>query len=312
MTSPHRATRRQFLARSAQAAAAGMLLPGFASRTLAAADSPWQIGIYTRPWDQFPWEVALDQIAEAGFREAGLMTTQGKPALVIHCDSTAEEVGKVAEGLKKRSLVCPSVYGGGIPVHKSLEEGVAGMRRLVDNCAAVGARSILMGGTGNEKLFEAYYKAIAECCDQAAEKGMTITVKPHGGLNATGPQCRKTVEMVGKKNFGVWYDPGNILYYSDGKLDPVADAPSVAGLVMGVCVKDFTMAEEGGKVKKDVWVAPGRGRVDFPGVMKKLRAGGFTRGALVIECVARPDPKDLKAILAEAKKARAFVEELIA
>ena len=128
-----------------------------------------------------------------------------------------------------------------------------------------------MGGVGDEKLYEPYYKAIAECCDYAAEKGMGISVKPHGGLNATGPQCRKTVEFVGHKNFGIWYDPGNIFYYSDGKLNPVDDAPTVDGLVMGMSVKDF-------KPPKNVDVTPGTGKVDFPAVFAKLKAGGFTSG----------------------------------
>ena len=59
-----------------------------------------------------------------------------------------------------------------------------------------------------------------------------------------------------------------------------------------------------------MWVTPGTGRVDFPAVMAVLKRGGFTSGALVIECVGRKDRTDLKAILAEAKKARRFVEEL--
>ncbi len=157
-----------------------------------------------------------------------------------------------------------------------------------------------MGGIGDEKLYEPYYKAIAECCDYAAAKGMGISVKPHGGLNATGPQCRKTVEFVGNKNFGIWYDPGNIFYYSDGKLNPVDDAPSVDGLVMGMSVKDF-------QPPKNVDVTPGTGMVDFPAVFAKLQAGGFKRGALVVECL---EPGDLPHTLAEAKKTREFLEKL--
>ena len=57
-----------------------------------------------------------------------------------------------------------------------------------------------------------------------------MSVKPHGGQNATGPQCRKLIEQVGHKNFRLWYDPGNIFYYSDGNLDPVDDSATVDGL----------------------------------------------------------------------------------
>jgi sugar phosphate isomerase/epimerase len=157
-----------------------------------------------------------------------------------------------------------------------------------------------MGGIGNEKLYNAYYKAIAECCDYAAEKGLGMSVKPHGGLNATGPQCRKTIEMVNNKNFRIWYDPGNIYYYSDGKLDPVTDAASVDGLVVGMCIKDY-------KHPKKVDITPGTGMVDFPAVMKRLKQGGFTHGPLVVECL---EPGDKEHTLAEAKKTRRFLEEL--
>jgi sugar phosphate isomerase/epimerase len=258
------------------------------------------IGCYTRPWAQYEYRVALDAIAEAGYKYVGLMTTKGKGNLVISVSTTPDEAAQVAEEVKKRNLKVVSVYGGDIPVAKSLEAGIEGLKKLIDNCAACGTMNLLMGGVGNKDLYERYYKAIAACCDYAAQKGMGISVKPHGGLNATGPQCRKTVEFVGNKNFGIWYDPGNIFYYSDGKLNPVDDAPSVNGLVMGMCVKDF-------KPPKSVDVTPGTGRVDFAAVLAKLKAGGFKSGALVIECL---EPGDLAHTLAEAKKTRQFLENL--
>ncbi len=318
MTTRNVLARREFLGRAA-AAGTGCLLgtrllgPSRAQAAPEAKDG-FRVGIYTRPWDRCDYRVALDAIAEAGFQHAGLMTTNTDGRrLVIEAGLDVDVCQKIGEEVQSRGLSVPSVYGSSIPVAKSLEAGIEGMRRLIDNCAAAGARSLLMGGIGNEKLYDAYYKAIAETCDYAAEKNLPITVKPHGGLNATGAQCRKCIEMVGHENFSLWYDPGNIYFYSDGKLDPVDDAATVDGLVrVGLCVKDFTMSTEGGKIQKDVWVTPGTGMVDFAAVLARLREGGFTAGDLVIECVTRPDPDDLAAILAEAKKARAFVEGLIA
>ena len=59
---------------------------------------------------------------------------------------------------------------------------------------------------------------------------------------------------------------------------------------------------------KRVDVTPGTGKVDFRALMARLKQGGFTGGPLVIECLA---PGELPALLAEAKKARAFVEEVV-
>ncbi|MHC4642019.1 MAG: sugar phosphate isomerase/epimerase family protein [Planctomycetota bacterium] len=302
MNSLNQLSRREFLGKTVRLGTAGLAATCAATSPTLAKKSggAWQIGCYTRPWGQYDYRVALDAIAEAGFKYAGLMTAKSKTGLVISVSTTIEEAEQVGEEVKKRSLAIPSVYGGGIPVEKSLKEGIEGLRKLIDNCAACDAKNLLMGGIGNEKLYKLYYKAISECCDYAAEKGVGISVKPHGGLNATGPQCRKTIEMVGHDNFRIWYDPGNIFYYSNGELDPVVDAVTVDGLVVGMCVKDY-------KHPKEVMVTPGTGKVNFPAVLARLKKGGFISGPLVVECLERGD---LKQTLAEARKARRFLEEL--
>jgi len=245
--------------------------------------------------------VALDGVAEAGYEHVGLMTTKSTNRLVLSIATTPDQAGRIAEEIEKRKLEVASVYGGGIGEAKGLEAGIANLRKLIDSCATVGATSLLMGGTGSKEQYETYYKGIAECCDYAAAKKLEIVVKPHGGLNATGPQCRDAVKLVGHKNFRIWYDAGNILFYSQGKLDPIEDAASVDGLVTGLCVKDYLPP-------KNVLVAPGSGKVDFPGVLKRLIQGGFKGGPLVVETLP---PGDAKATIAEAVKAREFLENLV-
>ncbi len=157
----------------------------------------------------------------------------------------------------------------------------------------------MIGGTSG-KLQAAYYKIVADCCDYAQAKGVSLSVKPHGGSNASGAECRKIIDRVGHKNFRIWYDPGNVFFYSDGKLDPVDDAAAVDGVVIGMSVKDF-------RPPKDVALTPGEGKVDFAKVLARLRQGGFGRGPLVVECLA---PGDLAHLKAEALKARRFLENL--
>ena len=299
-------SRREFLARALAAGAAGILVPHAGAAGASAAEegtmpSVWQIGCYTRPWDKHDYRTALDAIAEAGFKHVGLMTAKSATGLIISAATPIDEARQAGEEAAKRGLAIPSVYGGDIPVQKSLDAAIEALRKLIDNCAAAGAANLLMGGTGDEKLQDAYYKAVAACCDYAAGKKVGMSVKPHGGLNATGPQCRKVIERVGHKNFRLWYDPGNIFYYSDGQLDPVADAATVDGLLVGMSVKDY-------KHPRDVMVTPGTGKVDFPKVMARLKQGGFTRGPLVVETLA---PGDLAKTLEEARKARAFLENLV-
>jgi sugar phosphate isomerase/epimerase len=296
-------SRRSFLKTTALLASGSALgsLAAERSTDSNAAPGAFQIGCYTRPWDQYELRVALDGIAEAGFKYAGIMTAKGKSWVVITTQTTPEEAMQIGSEVKHRGLQTLSVYGD-YAVTDSVEQGIQGLRRLIDNCAACGSPNLLLGGTGDEKLQERYYKAIAECCDYAASKKVALSIKPHGGLNATGPQCRKIIEQVKHKNFGLWYDPGNIFYYSDGKLDPVDDCATVDSLVMGMSVKDF-------QPPKEVLVTPGTGKVNFPKVFARLKQGGFTRGPLIVECLARGDAAQ---VTAEAKKARQFVERLVA
>lgn len=287
--------RRGFLKYAALGAAAAV-----APHAVASAESPWRIGCYTRPWDKRDHREALDAIAGAGFKYAGLMTTNTKSRLVLSVDSTPEDAAAAGAEAAKRNLGIVSVYGGGFHAETSVEAGIAGLRHLVDLCAICGCPSLLLGGNGKAETQEAYYKCVAECCTYAAEKKVELVLKPHGGHNATGPQLLEILRGVNHPNFRAWYDAGNILYYSDGARSPVEDAGPLAGRIAGWCVKDWLPP-------KDVALTPGDGKVDFPAVFAALRKGGFTGGPLVVECLKPGDPA---ALLAEARRARVFLETL--
>jgi sugar phosphate isomerase/epimerase len=288
-------TRREILSGSL-----GLFAAAAAAPPARAADA-FQIGCYTRPWDQHEYRVALDGIAAAGYKYAGLMTHNGKSRTVITAEMTPDEAAAIGEEVRRRGLETLSVYGGNFPVQKGIEAGVAGLKRLIDNTAACRCPGLLLGGTSRKEQAGDYYKVVAECCDYAASRKVMLTVKPHGGTNATGAECRRIIEQVGHNNFRVWYDPGNILYYSEGKLDPVADVPSVDGLIAGMSVKDY-------RPPKEVMVTPGNGRVNFREVLARAKRGGFTKGPLIVECL---EPGDPARVTAEAKTALRFVQQLM-
>jgi sugar phosphate isomerase/epimerase len=303
MSDAYPINRRSFLTRTAKLGAAGVVASTveslFAADPVAASKPAWQLGCYTRVFDQFDYPVALDAISEAGFKYVGLLTTNTKEWLMIKTTTPPEVVQAMKDAANKRGLKVLSVYGD-FSVAESLEAGIRGLKRLIDDAVICNCPNLMLGGTSDEKLYQLYYKTIAECCDYAAAKGVGLSIKPHGGQNATGTECRKAIELVGKKNFGLWYDPGNIFYYSDGKLDPVTDAATVDGLVVGMSVKDFLPP-------KEVLVNIGEGKVDFPAVFARLKEGGFTHGPLIVECLARGP---LESVKAAATKARGFLEKL--
>jgi sugar phosphate isomerase/epimerase len=261
--------------------------------------SPWILGAYTRPWAKHDYRVAFDGIAEAGFNYAGLMSD--KSGAIITIKTTPDRAALITEEAKSRGLGIASLHGGNFDARRSVDEGIKGLMSLIDSSAICKCPDLLLLGAEAPELVENYYKVIAECCDYAAAKGVIMSVKPHGPLNNTGAECRPLIESIGHKNFKLWYDPGNIYYYSDGRIDPVNDAGEVDGLVCGMSIKDFLMP-------KNVDVTPGTGMVNFEGVMDRLRKGGFRKGPLIVECLSQGD---LSFINSEALKARIFLEKLI-
>ena len=61
-------------------------------------------------------------------------------------------------------------------------------------------------GATDAQGFEWVVETMKPACDYAAAKGVNLSIKPHGGQNATGPQCRQLIERVGHKNFRLWFD----------------------------------------------------------------------------------------------------------
>lgn len=299
-------SRRGFLGRTAAIGAAAVAgthagpLAGQAVAETPADGDSWQIGCYTRPWANFDYLAAFDAIAEAGFKHVGMVFANINSAPVFSASSPLEGALRAGEEAKRRGLDILSVYGGGLNV-ETRELAIADLRHLIDLCVGAKAKNLLLCGIDDPKYHNTCFGAISDCCEYAAEKSVGLTIKPHGSLIGTGPQLRKAVEDVNRKNFTIWYDAGNILFYSNGKLNPVDDAATVDGLVTGWCIKDY-------RHPKQVEVTPGTGQVDFPAVFARLKKGGFTHGPLVVETLSAGD---LPQLLAEAKTARRFVETLV-
>ncbi len=301
MSTTQKLSRRRFLGRVVVVGASGLAVRAAVASAQSAMpyfqDRGWLVGFWTRPWAAHDYRVGFDAMAAMGCKYVALSGAKTRTGRVIAVKTSQEEAAQVGREARQRGLTITTVYGGGVP----LEKGPESLRKMIENCQAAGAWSVLLAHAGSEKTYETCCRTIAACGDFAAEKQIAIVLKPHGGTTGTGPQLRDACQRVHHRAFTIMYDPGNVLYYSDGKIDPVADCQAVQGLVTGVSVKDY-------RHPKDVALTPGDGQVDFPALMKKLRAGGFTHGPLMIETLKPGDPAQT---LAEAKKAKAFVERLV-
>lgn len=287
---PVRSTRRRFLAKAGMAAAGAA---AFAPAIPAAIGKPavdWQIGCFNRPWGKFSYDDALDGLKAAGFKTTGLVGRHKmKPESLLTPDASADYLDRLKERIAERGLkpIIAWIYGPKTRDHKG---AVAELSQLTDNARRLGLETLLSGGPRRNETVESYSRVISEVAAYAADQGIKIAMKPHGGDGAEITRC---IELVDHENFSLWYDAGNIIYYTGQ--NPVAELRNLASKVTGFCAKDC-----GGK-SSPVMIQFGEGKVDFQKVFQTLKDAGFN-GPVMIECTGDPESSEQAQGLAVANR----------
>jgi sugar phosphate isomerase/epimerase len=298
--------RRQFLHTTTLAATAGALLP---LDTLSAAEKSksvdWPIGCFNRPWlgsKDKPWgyDTALEGIKAAGYKLTGLLTRPGKDEPLLGSDATAEYLAGLKKRIGARGL---KVNMGALRIKFDLPlaEMIKDTRQQIDNGKTMGVEFLLTFGANNPKQYDNYYKLMQNAAPYAQERGMKVVLKPHGGASGAAEEIMRCLEKVKHPNFKVWFDAGNILFYT-GK-DPVEELKPIAKHVTGFCAKDC--AEQRGSV----WLQFGTGKVDFRALFTELKRAGFS-GPIMVECCALGDTPEI--VTANARQNREYLEKLLA
>ena len=156
-----------------------------------------QLGCMNRPWTEHPFERAVEGIRAAGFEHFALLRHGGKQ--LISPDSTPEEADAIAGAVKKTGLKLTMIPNF-IRLDGSDEEALAATNRQIDHCKRVGARVLLEMGINKAPLYERYYAVMRKAAEHAAEQGVTIAIKPHGGFSRTAVETladgAKTIEEI--------------------------------------------------------------------------------------------------------------------
>ena len=234
----------------------------------------WIIGCTTRSYSSLTFADACRHIAAAGYTDVALfgntgVTSQSSREAVLAAQRTAEEAG-----------LAPSMLLARAQIERGLGEAVANYRRLIDNAALLGAAWLLDLGTSHTELRQDYVALMRRVAPHAAQAGIGISLKPHGGITLTTADLIALHRQVDHPAFGICYDPGNILYYTRGEERPEMHVAKVAPLVTTFIIKDCALQDG----TPDVMITPGEGLVDFPAILSTLVEGSF-RGPLYLECV---------------------------
>jgi sugar phosphate isomerase/epimerase len=291
--------RREFIRESATLAGASFLT-GFEPLLAApAAASGWPIGCMNRPWTRWTLQETLAAVKAAGYATIGLLTrTKTEPFIA------AEATPEYLDGLKR------TLAGSGLAANMGAlrsrhdgppEETIRSLQKEIDNAAFLGLRYVLTFGVDDPQQFDRYFQAMARAAAYAAERKVELVMKPHGGSSGASDEIERAIQKVGHPNFRIWYDAGNIIYYT-GK-DPLEELKPIVKHVTGFCAKDC------GEPKGDVMIQFGAGKVDFAAVFGLLKSAGFA-GPVMVECCAIGETPEATGHNARAN--REFLEKVLA
>ncbi|HWW00817.1 MAG TPA: sugar phosphate isomerase/epimerase [Candidatus Acidoferrum sp.] len=269
------------------------------TNAVAAEKLNWPIGCFNRAWTNWSYDTALDGIAAAGYKLTGLLSGRRGEAF-----TSSAATPEYLDGLKKR------IAQRGLAVNMTairfrpeagLEPNIADLRKQIENAARLELKFMLTFGVDQPAHYEDFYRLMADAAARAEKRGLHIAMKPHGGNSGASEEILRCIEKVGHPNFKIWYDAGNIIYYT-GK-DPVTELEPVAKYVTGFCAKDCPGP------KGEVMSQFGTGKVDFKAVFAKLKSVGF-EGPLMVEGVKVGATADQTT--ANARANREFLEKALA
>jgi len=262
-------SRRAFLGQALAAAGATAVF----RPTLPAAPAPtWTIGCLNRPWTKWSCDAMLDGVRAAGFTELGLQTpTKEDPFVAATSADYLAALGRKISARGLRAVMGRLRTRDDGPFDEAAR---AEIRRQLANARTLGLGTLINTGVGKPAQYETWYRAMAYAAAQGAELGLRIVTKPHGGVTAAATDLLRCVERVNHPNFGIWYDPGNVIHYTG--LDPVAELEPLLPHVLAFTAKDC--AAKGG----EVMIQLGAGAVDFAALFRRLRRAGF-QGPVMLE-----------------------------
>lgn len=166
-----------------------------------------------------------------------------------------------------------------VPIENRTQRVVV-LKRGADFAARVGAPSItthvgFIPENPSDPNYPGVVAAIREVAEHCRDLGLEFWFETGQETPIT---LLRTIEDVGTGNLGINLDPANLLLY--GKANPV-DALDVFGqYVRGVHAKDGEYPTNGRNLGEEK--ALGEGRVNFPALVAKLKALGYS-DALTIE-----------------------------
>ncbi len=214
-----------------------------------------QLGCTTGSYSKFPFERALQGIADAGLKYVEIA------AVPIYCEHVKPEQMNKQQfkelkamisgyGIKPLSISghCNLATDGGAELFKKRIDFACELEVTIVNTSA--------GDIKTKEDEKRFFQNMESLSAYLKERGITAALECHGGILGTAMECRETVERIGSEHVKVNYDPANGVFYEG--VNPADDIMDVVDYIAHVHIKDKL---EG----KGVWNFPaiGDGYIDF-------------------------------------------------
>jgi sugar phosphate isomerase/epimerase len=265
----------------------------------------FRIACMTLPYSQYPLERALRGLQTAGYRQIAWGTThkeagESKGTPVMPTDAAPARAKALGQRCRELGLEPVLMFS---TIYPEDPRGVEVLTRRIEQAAAAGIPQVLTFGHtngDNRKLWVARFKQLGPI---ARDHGVLIVVKQHG---ETGQVTGEIVREVADEGIGVNYDAGNVMDYTQGKVNPLEDIQTCAAQIRSLCIKDhrmFPMNQDCG---------PGFGEIDHYRLLSYVARTGRVL-PLCCENISAPGlrAKSAEEIDALARRSREFLETVI-
>lgn len=258
----------------------------------------FRLACTVRPWAQFPLDRALRGIRAAGY-DAVALPVHGVTELITP-DTPAAHARNIAAAIGDHGLDLV-VLSHAADLDRDDATVLARLHRQLDHCALLGVDTLVDMGCPELVHGDRYLRLMTAAAPYAADRGVTIAVKPHGGLTRSAADTLSVVKRVGHEAFRACWDPGNLVHYAGEP--PARGLAELAPYIAAIGARDHPTRSRHRVAGAGMppAITPGDGIVDFVELYRTLRPHGFT-GPSAVESVTRLGT--VEELDAEAERAR--------
>jgi len=276
---------------------------------------PVETVCFTLKYLNFPFERALEGIANAGFDQVALwLFHSGRQ--IFGGKSSADEVRLLAKKINSYHLK-PYLVSAGLYPPPEKDEKLQSFKKEIELAGVLGARYVLTIGAGAyerypdkplsedefARLDNHFIASMRILGDHADKHNITILIKPHTGNTATAKECLDTLKRIDHQRVKIAYDGGNVHFYE--KVNPEEDVMDIARQTECLIIKDH----KGSRGNND-FPTPGEGEIDYVKLYSNARQKGFNGALLVEQIKARGD--SAVDVDVEINKAKLYLDKILA